>query len=105
MSIRFDNYATPAGVRAGRPYYKWRLFMDEPPEVRAQIKSVEYVLHPSFPEPTQVRTDSADSFAVDTAGWGSFTAAIRVYYKDGRKEDTSYFVDLKKTPPLGTSSR
>jgi transcription initiation factor IIF auxiliary subunit len=102
MTLKFDNYAAEVQGRAGRPYYKWRLFIDEPPDVLDGIKSVEYILHPTFPEPVQVRTDPRDSFALETSGWGSFLAAIRVYFKDGSKEDTSYWVDLRKPWPLTT---
>jgi len=99
MSVKFKNHATPVGKRAEREFYKWRLFVDEPRDVLEQIKAVEYVLHPTFPEPVQTRTDPENQFALEAAAWGSFMAAIRVYYKDGRKEDTSYWVDLKKKSP------
>ena len=35
----------------------WMIFVDEPLEVLNEIKSVEYVLHPTFPKPLQVRRD------------------------------------------------
>ena len=101
--IRFENYASEVTGRAGQRYYRWRLFVEEPQDVRDRIKSVEYILHPTFPEPVQVRTDPGDNFALETSGWGSFRAAIRIYFKDGTKEDTSYWVDLQKPWPLATA--
>jgi transcription initiation factor IIF auxiliary subunit len=103
VSTKFNNYSMLVGERLSRPYYKWRLFVDEPADRLNQIRSVEYILHPTFPEPVQVRTDPADHFGLETSGWGSFLAAIRVYFKDGRKEDTSYWVDLGKPWPLEAS--
>jgi transcription initiation factor IIF auxiliary subunit len=93
----------PAGERGDRQYYKWRLFVEEPPAELARIRAVEYILHPTSPNPVQVRTDPGDGFALETTGFGSFLAAIRIYFKDGSKEDTSYWVDLRKPWPLGAT--
>jgi transcription initiation factor IIF auxiliary subunit len=102
MSVKFNNYAVPTEGGGERPYYKWKLFVDEPSEVLETIEAVEYILHPTFPEPVQTRTEPDDAFALVRTGWGSFLAAIRIYFRDGRKEDVSYYVDLAKEPPLGS---
>ncbi len=99
MSTKVDNYAKPIGKRGDLSYYLWRVFISEPPEVLAQIKSVEYLLHPTFPDPVQIRSDPSDRFALETSGWGVFIIAIRVNFKDGRKEDLRYGLDFGKGWP------
>jgi hypothetical protein len=104
-TIKFKNHAVPEERRGDRQFYTWQLFVNEPREVLDRIESVEYILHPTFPEPTQVRKDSEDQFAVEASSAGSFLAAIRIYFKDGHHEDTSHYVDVKKAPSLGARRR
>ena len=101
MAIRINDYAKPEGLRASRPYYKWRVFVDEPQEVLNSIETVEYTLHPTFPEPHQVRTDPADGFALETSGWGEFNILVTIRYKDGREVQTQHWLDLSRAWPVG----
>jgi hypothetical protein len=97
--LKFENYARPMGGSSGRPFYQWRVFLDEPPSVLATIAQVQYLLHPTFPEPFQVRTDARTYFALDASGWGSFYILITVRYKDGNEQKLSYYLDLSKKWP------
>jgi len=99
MTTKITNYAKAIGKRGDHEYYRWRVFVDESQEVLSQIKSVEYLLHPTFAEPLQVRDDPADKFSLETIGWGVFIIAIRVTFKDGRKEDLRYGLDFGKGWP------
>jgi transcription initiation factor IIF auxiliary subunit len=100
MAIKLDNYARLEGKRAKMDYYRWRVFVDEPPEVLNNIDEVEYTLHPTFPEPNQVRSDPRDKFALETSGWGEFRILAIVRYKDGREERPTYWLDLHKPWPI-----
>lgn len=97
--LKFDNYARSIGEMRNRTYYRWRVFLDEPQSVLDTIAEVQYLLHPTFPEPLQVRKDPNDKFALETSGWGEFTILITVRYKDGSEEKTSYHLDLSKSWP------
>lgn len=97
--IRFNNYARVTSKLQGRTYYKWRVFVDEPIQELTKILEVQYLLHPTFPYPLQVRTNPNDKFAVDASGWGQFTIQITIKYKDGSSETTSYDLDLTKGWP------
>lgn len=97
--LKFDNYARSSGVVQNRTYYRWRVFLDEPQTVLDTIAEVQYLLHPTFPEPLQVRKDPNDKFAFETSGWGEFTIIITVRYKDGSEEKISYHLDLSKSWP------
>ena len=99
MTIRIDNYARPSDKRSGRQYYRWRVFVDEPAETLDKIRSVEYLLHPTFPQPVQVRSSPEDNFALESAGWGEFSILVRVTYKDGTNEDLDYMLKLNKPWP------
>ncbi len=93
-AIRFNNYARAAGRRGTNEYHEWRVFVDEPAEILDQIDEVEYVLHPTFPQPYQVRRNRQDKFALETAGWGEFKLLITVKFKDGRQERAKYSLSL-----------
>src|SRR5262249_41920095 len=102
VKTKFNNYAREVAAFQGRTYYDWRVFVDEPASVLAQIDSVEYLLHPSFPEPLQIRKDPGTKFGVDAHGWGTFALQIRVNFKDGTAQSTSYDLSFAKpwpTPP------
>ncbi len=99
MSVRINNYSRPIEKRGDLQYYRWLVFVDEPSERLNDIEAVEYVLHPTFPKPVQVRRDPEDKFALETSGWGEFNIIIRITFKDGTKEDLKYWLDLKKGWP------
>jgi transcription initiation factor IIF auxiliary subunit len=94
--VKFDNFAQFIEKRHDRPYYKWKVFVDEPDRVLDQIEQVEYTLHPTFPQPHQILKNRADKFALEKAGWGEFTLLINVKFRDGRTETVAYWLDLKK---------
>jgi|GEM_PF-2333492 len=99
IGIRFNNYARVSAVSQGRTYYNWRVFVDEPAHVLARIAEVQYLLHPTFPNPFQVRTSPNDKFALDGSGWGQFMIQITVRFRDNTMERTGYSLDLTKRWP------
>jgi hypothetical protein len=99
-SLKFDNYAQQTeALSSGRHAYKWRVFLNEPPSILDTIAEVQYLLHPTFSEPLQVRKDPSTKFALEASGWGQFTMLITVRYNDGRIEKSSYRLDLSKSWP------
>jgi hypothetical protein len=97
--VKFDNYAKRIGEQNGTPYYRWRVFVDEPKSVLDNIKEVHYLLHPTFPQPLRIRTNRADRFALETSGWGEFTLHITIVYTDGTSAKTYYYLRLDKPWP------
>jgi len=99
FKIKFNNYSRAISTVQGRNYYNWRVFVDEPVQVLSQIAEVQYMLHPTFPNPFQVRSNPNDQFALENIGWGQFTIQIMIRFKDYSVETTSYYLDLTKRRP------
>jgi len=97
--LKFNNYAKPIGDLQGRPYYRWRVFLDEDSEVLKSIREVRYLLHPTFPEPLRIRKNPGDGFALETTGWGEFWLEITVIYTDGQTSKNFYHLKLEKDWP------
>jgi hypothetical protein len=97
--LKFNNYARPLPDRYERPFYEWRVFVDEPSAVLDTIQQVDYVLHPTFPEPFRRSQDRTKNFELIASGWGQFTILITVHYTNGREAKASYPLDLSKQWP------
>lgn len=97
--VKFENYARPVGKIQGRDYYQWRVFVDEPPAVLDRIAEVQYVLHPTFPQPYQVSRDRGRQFELIQSGWGGFTILITVRFRDGTATKASHFLNLANAWP------
>lgn len=100
MPFHFDNYARHVGSRGDYEWFKWQVFMDEPPPTLARVRSVEYRLHETFPDPIRTSEDAERRFAIDSSGWGEFMILITVYLQDGTEERTRYSLDLGKPWPV-----
>lgn len=93
---KFNNYARAIDKIDGRQYYEWRVFVDEPDHILSAIRDVRYVLHPTFPNPIQVKCDPSNRFSLHSSGWGEFRISVTIRYKDQREENVMYYLDLKK---------
>lgn len=80
-------------------YYRWRVFVDESKSVLEDIEAVQYLLHPTFPDPLRIRTSKGEQFGLETTGWGEFTLSITVQYRDGTESKAFYRLDLSKDWP------
>lgn len=108
MEFKFNNYSRYIGARRigdryggryKREWYEWNVFMDEPADKLEKVRSVEYRLHETFPNPIRIVEDRNSRFSLISTGWGNFTIYITVYLKDGTEEHTKYDMDLNKTWP------
>src|SRR5215218_3570604 len=105
MTLKFNNYSMWVSRKYDADYYEWCVFVDEDPTVINSIKSVEYTLHPTFPNPVRVIEDKSSRFTLCSSGWGTFTIPIRITYEDDSQDFASYQLRLeddgwpKKAPP------
>lgn len=96
--MRFNNYARKTGDQYGRPYYEWRVFVNEPPSVLQTIEQVDYVLHPTFPDPFRTSRNRDNAFELAASG-GEFTIVITVHFTNGKEAKTGYYLNLSKPWP------
>jgi len=94
--IRFANYSMRLGKRHEYDWYEWCVFVDEPAETIGLIRSVEYVLHPTFPDPVREVSDKARRFAMFSSGWGEFTIDISVTCEDSSVVRTRHDLRLRE---------
>ena len=82
--ISVENIA--AEVRKG--WWSWEVFLVAPDAALAQVKCVEYTLHPTFTQPVQrvcSRGCGLQAFKLSGSGWGTFDIGVRVSLADGRQ--------------------
>lgn len=94
MSVKINNYSMWTDKKYEKDYYEWCVFVDEPAEVIGTIKSVEYTLHPTFPDPVRLVETKSNKFALFLSGWGEFSIRIRINYEDGSSATSSHYLHL-----------
>jgi hypothetical protein len=103
--VKFNNYARKTGDQYGRPYYEWRVFVDEPSPVLQTIEQVDYALHPTFSDPFRTSRNRDNAFELVTSGWGEFTIVITVHFTNGKEAKTGYYLNLSKPWPAEPQKR
>lgn len=94
--IAFNNNARYTPEKYATEWYEWMVYVDEDEEILRQIDAVEYLLHPTFPNPLRRATDPNKHFACESSGWGGFNILITIFFKNGARLETSYYLDLQK---------
>lgn len=67
----------------GEDWWKWGVWVEGPDEALDQISFVEWMLHPTFPNPVRNAHNREEKFRIDTGGWGVFPIRANLYMKDG----------------------
>lgn len=88
----------------GNDKWDWEAFIDDggSGELR-NVQYVEYVLHPTFPNPIRRVNDRNHKFLLKTGGWGTFLLKAFVYFQDGRKIKLEHEIRLEYEPVSGTT--
>ena len=94
--VKFSSYSKMVKEGPQHNQYSWCVFVDEEAEVLERIKSVEYTLHPTFPDPVRTVTDRSTRFALFSSGWGEFRMKAAVTFTDGTQEEQSFHLELFK---------
>jgi len=81
---------------ADLPVYDWCIFASSEPEALRNVRSVKYILHPTFPNPTRVTFDREHRFVLLTRGWGGFSIGIEVEMLDGSIERRAHQLYLRE---------
>ena len=75
-------------------WWKWSVWLEASPAELDQVESVEWRLHPTFPNPIRRVTDRATKFRLETGGWGVFIIHAVVQLKDGKTERLRHRLQL-----------
>ena len=97
--MKLNNYAKKVRSIDDQERFKWMVFVDENKEVLEKIEYVEYLLHPTFPNPRRIRYDRESGFALTSSGWGQFTINAKIHLKDGKIETVQYDLNFRKKWP------
>ena len=79
---------------AGGDWWSWAVWVDARDETLDQVDSVEWTLHPTFPNPVRKVRDRKSKFRLETGGWGVFQIVASVQMKDGQKITLRHFLKL-----------
>ena len=74
-------------------WYKWQIEVAGPPSELNQIREVEYILHPTFPNRINHRTDPTTNFRLESSGWGEFDITVNIYFHNG--DEKTFIIPLK----------
>jgi hypothetical protein len=74
LRVRLKNDAEPREA----DWWWWSVWLDGREEDLDKVKSVKYVLHPTFPDPVRVVTDRQSRFRLSALGWGEFSITAEV---------------------------
>lgn len=81
--------------------WEWTVYINAPQQVLQNVQSVEYTLHPTFPDPVRKVNDVGDPrfpFGLKTSGWGTFEIPIRVAMKDGSVRSLKHTLSFVAPP-------
>lgn len=101
MSLRLRN----SWKYTGDDRWDWSVFLDDDGSGELDnVKSVEYILHPTFPKPRVVKTNRDNNFALKTNGWGVFLIRAFATMKTGEKIKLEHQLHLSYDPEEGTTA-
>ncbi|MEM6767173.1 MAG: pYEATS domain-containing protein [Bacteroidota bacterium] len=87
---------------AGDKRWDWSVFLDDDGSGEMdRVVSVQYVLHPSFPNPRRLHTNKEEKFALSTNGWGVFMIRAFVLTEEGEKIRLEHYLHLDFDPAEG----
>ncbi len=79
--------------------WDWTAYLRAAPAVLDRIQCVEYRLHPTFPDPVRLvckRGSGAQPFALTSNGWGTFSIAIKVQFKNGSTQELTHMLSFAR---------
>jgi len=78
----------------GDDWWKWSVWVEGSDNELDRIAFVEWILHPTFPNPVRKVGIRQTKFRLDTGGWGVFPIIARIQMQDGSQIQLDYFLQL-----------
>jgi transcription initiation factor IIF auxiliary subunit len=94
--VKLNNVAEPVDEKVAPPTSIGRYSSTS--RKPSSTKSKRYVLYPTFPNPERTVRNCDERFALETSGWGEFTIAANVKFRDGHTETATHRLDLGRRP-------
>jgi TIR domain/YEATS family len=89
--------------RNGPARWDWAVWIEGPTEKLDEIDHVDYILHPTFPQPIRTVRERSTGFRLDSRGWGEFLIHVEIATKDGQILDLDHWLTFRDT--TGTDAR
>jgi TIR domain/YEATS family len=83
---------------AGDGLWRWSVWLDGPDAELDGVESVEWVLHPTFPNPIVLVRQRQTRFRLDSSGWGAFEINAHVQTKAGTHQHLKHWLRLEEEP-------
>ena len=84
--------------------WDWEAFIDDYGSGELdQIRFVEYILHPTYPQPIIRSENKSDQFKIKTNGWGIFILKAIVHKLNGEQVTLTHQLELRYEPSQGVS--
>jgi hypothetical protein len=90
--MSLDIQQTASYTNNGR--WDWSVWIDGPDVELDRVESVEWVLHPTFPNPIVLVKQRQSKFRLDSSGWGEFEINAHVIAKDGQRQHLKHWLRL-----------
>jgi len=78
----------------GGELWEWSVWLEGTEAELDQVKSVTYVLHPTFQRPVRTISTRENKFRLDAGGWGGFVIHARVLALDGATQHLQHELEL-----------
>jgi transcription initiation factor IIF auxiliary subunit len=90
QEIRLANNS----IYTGDGRYDWTVYVKAEEPVLDRIEYVEYMLHPTFPEPVRRIDTRENDFSLSANGWGEFLILARVFFKNGESVNVEHWLSF-----------
>lgn len=102
MNLKVKQSVTPHH----EGWWNWSLWLEGPEEELDEIEYVEYILHPTFPNPVQKISDRSTNFRLNARGWGEFSIKVRVHtHDDDEVIVLDHWLELDEIAPAKSAER
>ncbi|MBC8508548.1 MAG: hypothetical protein ISR58_00520 [Anaerolineales bacterium] len=78
MNLYIRQDASPSS----EGWWDWAIWLEGSSDDLEDVAYVEYVLHPTFPNPVQKVTNRDSNFRLSARGWGEFNIKARVHFEE-----------------------
>ena len=83
--------------------WDWSAYLTGPD--LSKVKSVEYILHPTFKNPVRIISEPKNGFLLQTAGWGTFELKALVHLEGGGSTLLTHELKLEESPNTGRTDK